>query len=377
MPDEFDPTVELGLPPDRYVVCTCHGFLVRNDMVRDLCGRFIENGEHFYDVIERYDRLTSYVLNREDATAGSYVKWCVPFMKAYGATDHLIHECCEETLEMMPNAARTMKYISNLLPTNITTFFYEHGTMEIRDRLGFNLCDYADTKLCLDQSILGRQEARKLREVAEEICSLKVPKGFYQLNVPTELLDEDIRIIKTMDSVLSERISDAGALGLMESTDPMTSHKKAYRMLDIRRQTAIDLDMTMYIGSSSTDFQPMDLVRDANGLSIAFNGEDFAVRGCNVAILSEDTTTASIFASMFMDKGPMACMELADKWSRKYLEKIEFPDQSLMDRFLAEHPDDLPDVYKVDDDNVDEISKKSDRFRKKVLKRSHRRYDQS
>ena len=367
MPDEFDPTVELGLPPDRYSVCTCHGFLVRNDLIRDLCGEFIDNGEHFYRVIERYDRLTSYVLNREDATAGSFVKWCVPFMKAYGATDHLIHDCSVENLEMMPNAARTMKYISNLLPTHITTYFYEHSTMEIRERMGYNLCDFADTKLCIDQSILGRQESRKLREIAEEICALDVPEGFYQLNVPTELLDEDIKIIKTMDSVLSERISDAGALGLMESTDPMTSHKKAYRMLDIRRQTAIDLDMTMYVGSSSTDFQPMDLVRDAEGLSISFNGEDFAVRGSNVAILSEDTTVVALFASVFMDKGPIASMKLAENWGREYLESIEFPDQSLMDAFLRENPDDLPEVYKVDDDNVDDISKKSDLYRRKIL----------
>jgi hypothetical protein len=68
-----------------------------------------------------------------------------------------------------------------------------------------------------------------------------------------------------------------------------------------------------------------------------------------------------------MDKGPIASMKLAENWGREYLESIEFPDQSLMDAFLRENPDDLPEVYKVDDDNVDDISKKSDLYRRKIL----------
>jgi len=367
MSDEFDPTVELGLPPDRYIVCTGRGFITKNNDIRELCEDFIENGGHFFDVLERYDKLTSYVLNREDATAGSYYKWCVPFLKAYGATDHLIHKHCAEHMELMPNIERTLRYVSNLLPSYITTSMYEHETMEILNRINPSLCEIADSKLCIDQTMMGRAEARKLRDLAKEISALKVPKSFYELNVPTELLNEDIDIIKTMDSVITSKIPEAGAMGLMESTDSMTSHKKAYRMLDIRRLTAIDLDSTMYVGSSSTDFQPMDLVRDAGGLSIAFNGEDFAVRGCNIAILSEDTTVVSIFASLFADKGPLAAMELAENWDRKYLETNDFSDQSLMDTFLKENPGKLPEVFVVDNDNVDEISKKSEKYRLKHI----------
>jgi energy-converting hydrogenase A subunit R len=367
MPDEFDPTVDLGLPPDRYIICTCWGFLTRSQDIKYLCKRFIDDGEHFFDVLERYDKLTSYVLNREDATSGSYYKWCVPFLKAYGATDALIHKYSVEGLEMMPNSARTMKYISNLMPTYITTAVFEHCMMEILERLDSPLCQYVCSKLCIDQSMMGRSESRKLRDIAEEICKLKVPDTFYELNVPMELRDEDVKIIKLLDTIINETIPDWGAMALMESTEAVTSHKKAYRMLDIRRLTAIDLDCTMYVGSSSTDFQPLDLVRDAGGLSIAFNGEDFAVRGCNVAILSSDTTVVSIFASVFMDKGPLAAYELAENWSRDYLVNTDFPDVNLIKTFLREHPDDLPEVYAVDDDNVEEISKRSEEYRKTLL----------
>ncbi|MBO4357180.1 MAG: hypothetical protein J5813_03295 [Candidatus Methanomethylophilaceae archaeon] len=367
MPDEFDPTVELGLPPDRYIVCTCRGFLTKNNDLRDLCGKFIENGEHVFDVIERYDRLTSYVLNREDSTSGSYYKWCVPFLKAYGATDHLIYKYSKEDLEMLGNAKRTMNYISNLLPTYLNTSTYEHGMLEVLDRIDSPLIQMSCTNLCIDQCMMGRAESRKLRDIAKEIGELKVPDKFYELNVPTELMDEDIQIIKKMDDIISNRIPDAGAMSLMESTDALTSHRKAYRMLDIRRLTAIDLDCTMYIGSSSTDFQPMDLIHEAGGLSVSYNGEDFAVRGATIAVLSEDTTVGAIFASMFTDKGPQAAIELAENWDRKYLKNTNFPDSNLMDTFLREHPGQLPEVYVLNNNNVDEIAKRSDEYRKALL----------
>ncbi len=367
MTDEFDPTLELGLPPDRYIVCTCWGFLTRNNDMEDLCKKFIDNGERFYKVLDRYDRLVSYVLNREDATAGSYYKWCIPFLKAFGATDHLLHECSKENMELMPNASRTMRYISNMMPTYINTSVYEHAMMAVMEALDVPLCQVTDSKLCLDQCMMGRAESRQLREVSKEISALNVPDGFYELNVPTELEDDDINIIRTLDTIFPGKVADAGAMGLMESTDTVTSHKKAYRMLDIRRLTAIDLNSTMYVGSSSTDFQPMDLVRDAGGLSLAFNGEEFAVRGCNIAILSEDTTVVSLFASLFFDKGPQYAFELAKDWSRETLESFMFSDQSLVDAFLREHPGDLPEVYLVDDSNVDEVSKRSDEYRRKIL----------
>lgn len=79
-------------------------------------------------------------------------------------------------------------------------------------------------------------------------------------------------------------------MSLMESVTPVTSHKKAYQLLDIRRQTNIDLDSTFYMGGDNTDFQALDLVRDSGGVAVAFNGTDFAVRGSTIAILSKDST---------------------------------------------------------------------------------------
>jgi len=355
----------MGLFADKFVVCSCRGFLTRNNDARNLCETFIENGSHFYDVLDRYDKLTAYVLNREESTAGSTIKWCVPFLKAFGATDHAVYKCLSEKLGMMPDASRTMNYISGILPTFITTSMFEHGMMSMKEELKAPLCETACSEMCLDQTMFGRAESRKIRDMAKEICALKVPKTFYELGVPMELCQADIDIISTLDRILTEKLPDTSAMALMETVTPMTSHKKAYRLLDIRRTMNIDLDSTMYIGSASTDFQPMDLVRDAGGLSIAFNGEDFAVRGSNIAILSEDTTVGAVFAQSFCDKGLQAALDLASNWSRDYLRRADLPDRNLVDTMLKNNPRKLPEVFVVEDSDLDAVAAKCDAYRRK------------
>lgn len=367
MPGEFDPAEELGLFPDRIFVCNCRGFITMNNYMRDLCARFIRNGAHFYDVLLRYDELTAYVLGREEATAGNSLKWAVPFLKANGATDHQVKVFGDEDLRMMPGAPEAVRYISSQMPSFITTSVYEHGMMRIGEELDVPMVDVSCSKMELDTFQFSRAEARKVREMADVISSLRIPKVEYELNVPMEVDQADIKIIKTLDQIIHERIPELNAMSLMESVAPVTSHKKAYRLLDIRRQTNIDLDSTFYIGGDNTDFQALDLVRDSGGVAVSFNGTDFAVRGSTIAILSKDSTVGAVFAEQFFSLGIEAVLDLARNWDRKYLKEAEFPDRNLVDRMLAAHPRKLPEVYIVDRKNVDEVAARSAAYRKKLL----------
>ena len=339
MPGEFDPAEELGLFPDRIFVTNCRGFITMNNYLRDLCARFIRNGAHFYDVMLRYDELTAYVLGREEATAGNVIKWVVPFLKAHGATNHLVGRFGREDMRLMPGATTAMRYISSQMPSFISTSMFEHGMMDVSDQLDTPMVETACSKMDLDTVQFSRAESRKLREMTEVITSLKIPKVEYELN----------------------------AMSLMESVTPVTSHKKAYQLLDIRRQTNIDLDSTFYMGGDNTDFQALDLVRDSGGVAVAFNGTDFAVRGSTIAILSKDSTVGAVFAEQFFSRGIESVLDLARNWDRKYLKEAEFPDRNLVDAMLAAHPRKLPEVYIVDRKNVDEVAAKSAAYRKKLL----------
>ncbi len=367
MPGEFDPAEELGLFPDRIFVSNCRGFITMNNYMRDLCARFIRNGAHFYDVLVRYDELTAYVLGREDTTAGNSLKWVVPFLKANGATDHLVNRFSKEDVRLMPGAPEAIRYIASQMPSFITTSVFEHGMMDISAELNAPTCEVSCSKMELDSVQFSRTESRKLREMTETISSLRIPKVEYELNVPIEVNEADVKIIRTLDDILQERIPELNAMSLMESVVPVTSHKKAYRLLDIRRYTNIDLESTFYVGGDNTDFQAIDLVRDGGGVSVSFNGTDFAVRGSTIAILSKDSTVGAVFAEQFFSRGIESMLDLARNWDRRYLKEARFPDRNLVDAMLAAHPRKLPEVYIIDRRNVDEIAKKSAAYRKRLL----------
>ena len=98
-----------------------------------------------------------------------------------------------------------------------------------------------------------------------------------------------------------------------------------------------------------------------------FNGAEFAVRGCNVCVMSNDTTVVSVLTQEFFDGGIQSVMDLVNNWDREYLRSYDTTDRNLLDRMLNDHQRKLPEVLLVDKKNVDEVSKRSDAYRKKLL----------
>lgn len=364
---EYDGLDELGLTHDKQLICGCKGFLQTNDSTRDLCGRFIQNGEKFYDLVTRYDDMVAYVLNRDGGRSGSTVKFVAPFLKAFGATDYTLHQCCDSSLRVMPEAGKVMRYLMNLLPTFISTSSYEHNVMALCDRIGMSR-ELADcSQVSLDDYDLSRQEGRTLREFASQITSLRLPRHEYELNVPLEMEECEIALITAMDRIFDDKIGKMDANRIMTEMKSVGANEKAYTVLDIRKRTLIDLEGTAYIGGDMIDYPALDLVKDGGGLSIAFNGSEFAVHGCNIAVMSRDCTVAAVLVQEFYNEGTEAALDLANNWDRKTLEKRDCPDRHLMDAMLLANPRKLPEVHVIDRSNVTEIGKKSDRYRKKLF----------
>lgn len=364
---EFDTLDELGFVNDKQFICSCWGFLTRNNGTRDLIDRFVRNGGHFYDVVSRYDSLCTYVLNRDISSLGHTMKITAPFLKAFGATDLQMHNASAETLELMPEAGTTMRYALNVMSTFITTSLYEHDVMNICDSLDIPMGNINCTELSLDAQDMSRQDARALRDAASIVTSLRIPKTEYLLDVPMELDPLDVKILKTMDDLAAELMAMESASSMMRSMTSVGSNDKAYALLEIRRKTSIDLDGTAYIGSDTSDYQSMELVKESGGLALSFNGADFAVRGSNVAILSNDCTVAGVLLQEFYNGGIEAVLDLVNNWDRKSLKKGSYSDPHLMEAMLAANPKKLPEVVAVNRQNVEEISKKSTAYRKRIL----------
>jgi len=366
--EEFDPTAELGLIHDKQLVCSSKGFLQSNNSSRDLCKRFIDNGDKLYDMVSRYDDIVNFVLNRSEGRSGNTVRFIAPFLKAFGMTDYTAMTQCDRSMKLMPEAKRVMGHLMQTMPTFVTTTSYEHNILNLCSELDIPRTVVDCTEITFDDHEMTRQTAKSVREMAGRISNLRMPRQEYELNVPVKLQQDEVDMVLTLDEIFNEKFKEMPIAEMMKQFRPVGANEKAYFLIDLRKRTQVDFEGTAFIGGDITDMHALDTIQDRGGLALSFNGCDFAVRKSNIAVMSRDCTVAAVLVQEFYNEGIEAVFDLVENWNRKTLSEKDFPDPYLMKMMLASNPKKLPEVHIVNDDNMDMVAKKSDKFRSELLR---------
>ena len=71
----------------------------------------------------------------------------------------------------------------------------------------------------------------------------------------------------------------------------------------------------MYVGDSITDVEAFKLVRAGGGLTVSFNGNGYAVKNAEVAVLSESNLVTAVIADLFCKFGTEKALEALQSWS--------------------------------------------------------------
>lgn len=372
MMDEVNPMAEMGFVQDKQIIFEPQGFLTPCNTIRDAAEEFITDGGRLFDILDRYENVTTYVLNRDiSGNSSDSTRLLAPFLKAFDTTDYALKKFYDDSLEIMPGAEKAVHYFLDSMPVFMDSRIYEHAAYALCDKLNVPSSIIGASMLSLDDAQMSRQTCKEIRGMAADITGLRISEAKYKLNVPVELDDAEVGMVSTLDDIFLKKFQKSEGLEVMQNTTSAGSSEKAYALLDIRKGTQVDLDGTVYIGGEQVDFQVLDLVKDGNGLAMSFNGSEFAVHGSNVAVISEDCTVAAVLAAKFYDTGIQGVFDLVDHWDRKYLEDHDFQFGNLVDEMLERNPDSLPEVYRIDRDNVDEIASRSDAFRTEMF-RNHR-----
>lgn len=370
--DEVNPMAEMGFVHDKQLIIEPQGFLTPADTVRAAACEFIPRGGKIFDALDRYNLVTTYVLNRDGAdTSTDSVKLLTPFLKAFDVTDYALRKFYDDKLPLMKNAAKVMDYFNDLLPTFLDSRMYEHAAYSLGEKLGIPASAFSTSSLSLDGTRFTHGTDKAVREDAADIARMDISTANYELNVPIELDDEEVNMISMLDTLFQKKYPKCECGDVIQSTGAVGPNEKAYALLDIRKGTQVDLDGTAYIGGERIDYQVLDLVKDGNGLAMSFNGSEFAVHGSNVAVLSDDCTVAAVLVAKFYDTGIQGVFDLIENWNRKNLEKSEFSFNPLVRDLLKNHPRRLPEVYRITHDNVEEVARKSDAYRRKMTSKTH------
>jgi len=360
---EYDHMDELGFNEDKQLMCTVSGFLSSGNSMKRMCDRFIRNGGRLYDILTAYDNISSFGLNREDRRSGDSIKTMIPLLKASGVTDSSVYDFFVNDMTLMPGSD-SIHYLNRLMTVSVVSEAYEHHTMALCDSLKLPADSVYSTNISFDGLDLDKQEAKKFREFTSNLTKMDVPK-ITSKNDVQYIEPKDQMILETIDGMI-DRMNEMDIMYQLDDVKPIGGNEKAFSLMDMRRKTEVNLDCTAYLGNNGTDYPAMDIVRGNDGLSLSFNGDAYAVRGSNVAIMSPNSIAAAVVITEFYNGGMEGVYSMIDSWEREKLSKREFSDRHLMNALLAAFPSKLPDAVIVDDGNIENVVKESERFRKKL-----------
>jgi predicted HAD superfamily phosphohydrolase len=218
-----------------------------------------------------------------------------------------------------------------------------------------------------DSIKLSRPDSKAIRGIASTIINARLTDEMYSVTQSPYLNKFDSKLVDMVDDEYIKKTSKMEFNDQLRKDIRIAGNEKAYAILELCRKKEIEMGATIVVGSDESDYPALDLVRDSDGLALAFNGTEYAVRGSNVAIIDENPITVAVLSMEFYNGGIESVYDMIDHWTIDELRARPCADRNLMNMFLAQFPERLPEVYKVDDDNLKDVTVKSAAYRKRII----------
>jgi energy-converting hydrogenase A subunit R len=350
---------------NRVFVSDCEGPISKNDNAFELTSHFVPYGDKLFTVVSRYDDVLAEIVRKPGYEAGDTLKLILPFLKAYGVTDGKMREFSAEHLVCIPGTGDALQHVRGLAPAFIVSASYEHYLRTLCEALEFPFENTYCTRVCLDKYGLRDEEREELKQTAKEIARLPV----FEIPSDAESLDdlsrEDQTTVRRLDEIFWKRIAEMEIGRIYCEVNPVGGGEKAEAIKDIVRRLGVAVADVMYVGDSITDDEAFRLVERKGGLTVSFNGNQYAVRNAEVAVFSENSIVTAVIADAFLRLGKPEALRLVKGWNRKALEKSSVS-QTLISRLLKLYPSRLPKAKIITDQNMETLAEESSRFRNKV-----------
>jgi len=348
----------------RVFVTDCEGPISKNDNAFELMSRIVPNGNRLFPLISCYDDILADIVKKPGYNAGDTLKLILPFLKAYGATNKLFRDYSSQNVLLVPGADETLRFVNSLMSSFIVSTSYEQYIFSLCGIIGFPQKNVYCTKLDIDKYHLPEGEITKIKSITEELSTMsmiEIPDGAVSLN---SFPKESQETIARLEELFWQELIDMQVGKMIKEVNPVGGYEKANAVKDIAKKTGADLSKIIYIGDSITDVDPFRLVRNAGGLTVSFNGNRYAVREAEIAVMSHHTYITTVLAEVFNRFGKQKILDLAENWSPNYVKSFCSPSLlGKLKRLVIEKP---VKIEKITSSNMEELATESSAFRKTV-----------
>ncbi len=329
----------------KFFVSDCEGPISINDNAFELSNHFIDDGDKFFEIVSRYDDVLADMLKRQGYNAGGTLKFILPFLKAYGATNHNIIDFSTRNVHLIPGATETLKYINSIMPSFIVSTSYYHYIKAVCNKTGFPIENTYSTELDMDFVDITTDEIDIIKEYKSAI--VKDPE------------------FELLDKIFWKELPNLKISKIMDTVKPIGGEGKKDAVLDIISQYHLKAQDLFYIGDSITDVQPLKFANDNGGIAVSFNGNKYAIEEAEIAVIADNTIITSVMADIFNKYGTDNVFEFVNEYNSdpEYALKSRFVNQKLGDKILLTR---LPHVEMITCNNLEAIVKKSSEIRKNL-----------
>jgi energy-converting hydrogenase A subunit R len=344
----------------RIFVSDCEGPISKNDNAFELTANFIPNGDSLFINISKYDDVLADVLQKPGYTAGSTLKLILPFFKAYGISDRQMQEFSAQNIILIANSQITLNYVQAITDAFIVSTSYEHYIKALCKAVHFPYKNTYCTKVSLDKCAITPQEKERLKEIAQEISQMHLIDIPPKAGAISDFSYSDQAVIQRLDEIFWSEIPKMFVGKFLSDVVTVGGEQKAESIRDAAKRCGAVLSDVMYVGDSITDVEAFKLVRSSGGLSVSFNGNSYAVKNAEVAVISESNLVTAVIADLFSKLGKEQTLKVIASWNLETLRKSQVG-ESLLKKLSS-----LPKVQIVTAQNMESLIKESGEFRKKV-----------
>lgn len=346
---------------------------VTADHAFDVCKEGIPEGDRLFSGISEYDDYLAYVRKKEGYEPGDTLALIAPFLIAFDLSEAFLVKVAEHDANFIEGSLKAIKLLTKRdYDFRVVSTSYCQYVAYTTNLAGIREGKIRCTSFPINKfsKIVTETDKKLVRKQAEFIK--RMPKlGINASTTKKDLNSESLSTIRELDQFFWAQLPKTSFQEVLNKVKPLGGRRKLKAIVEILREEGKELNESVTIGDSITDWAMLSETKQLGGLAISFNGNDYAIRNANVAIISNNCLITPIVVDVFRDGGIEGVKTFADNWDplnpTKAL-KAARVDSLAANAFLAfrNRSRVQAEIVWIDDDNVEATIQKSKRIRKAI-----------
>ena len=334
-----------------------------------------DEGARIFEAISKYDDILA-LEGREGYEPGDTLALIIPFLMLHGITEEDIKRVSERA-----TLVRGAKYLFERLRAEgwdiyIISTSYEQHAYNIGRRLGLEPSRIICTALTLNQDWMSGKEKESLLSLTK-----RVEERIIELHSNSHSQINELRSV--MDEFFFHQLPRYG-FDVLRQVRVIGGERKAEAIWGIMEEKGKPLSDAIAVGDSITDYKMLKLIKEHGGLSVVFNGNEYAVPYATVGLASVDISFLLILCDAFVQGGKARVKEIVKTWEANRVDFESNPDAVAGDYIRDDIKDSikiksrklplpyLHDIEDADDSELETIIRVHKRVRMEVRARAGR-----